>query len=256
MSHGPEGRATAGVKGAATLSSERLETLSLSSRSVDLEGLNPIDPPDTECPNPTPVREKSPIAVDFRCWSYVLFLKIVKSRYSVRPCIANRKRFMSNDPHNRADADSPAGGSVARAIAGFQNGDADELGELIKAYFGRLLTKARLASLSADQTRWVSEVCNGFEDHWGRVARPTIQEYMHGAADDADAVVKLVLLRELLTSERERRERDANAPDIDGYRDLFKGPGESDVIDFVLGDEARTDGARRFHVIEPHAAEG
>ena len=113
-----------------------------------------------------------------------------------------------------------------------------------------------LASLSAGQVQWVSAICNEFEDHWGRFDRPTVQEYIKRADDDADSVVRLVLLQELLTSERELREQDAKARDIDVYRAFFKGPGENDVVDFILGDEAKADGRRRFHVIEPHAQGG
>jgi DNA-directed RNA polymerase specialized sigma24 family protein len=50
---------------------------------------------------------------------------------------------MSDDPDKRDDADPRPEGSVARAIAGYRNGDADELGEMINAYFNRLLTKAK-----------------------------------------------------------------------------------------------------------------
>jgi DNA-directed RNA polymerase specialized sigma24 family protein len=51
---------------------------------------------------------------------------------------------MSNDPQRTESADHAPEGSVARAIARYRNGDADALGELLKAYFSRLLTKARV----------------------------------------------------------------------------------------------------------------
>ena len=113
-----------------------------------------------------------------------------------------------------------------------------------------------LASISADQAQWVSEVCNEFEDHWGRVDRPTVQDYMRRVCDDADPVARLVLLRELLTSERELRERDNKGCDVDTYRAFFNTPRETDVVDFILGEEARVDGKRRFHVVKRHAQGG
>ena len=78
-----------------------------------------------------------------------------------------------------------------------------------------------LASLSADQVQWVSGVCSKFEDQWIRGDRPAVQDFLHEAADDAATVVRLVLLRELLTSERELREQDAQAHDIDAYLRVF-----------------------------------
>jgi serine/threonine protein kinase len=59
-----------------------------------------------------------------------------------------------------------------------------------------------------------------------------------------------------LTSELELRERDSTERNIDVYRASFQGPGENDVVDFVLGEEATADGARRFRVIGPHAQGG
>ena len=111
-----------------------------------------------------------------------------------------------------------------------------------------------LASLSASQVQLVSAVCNEFEDHWSRVDRPKVEEYLRRAG--ADAVVRLVLLRELLTSELELRQQDAKARDVDAYRACFSGPGENDVVDFVLGDDAKADGERRFHVRKRHAQGG
>jgi len=50
---------------------------------------------------------------------------------------------MSNDPDRGEDADPQPEGSVARAIVEYQDGDANALGEIINAYFARLLAKAR-----------------------------------------------------------------------------------------------------------------
>ncbi len=50
---------------------------------------------------------------------------------------------MSNRPNHSGDIDSRPAGSVARAISEFQKGNANELGEMINAYFARLLSKAK-----------------------------------------------------------------------------------------------------------------
>jgi tRNA A-37 threonylcarbamoyl transferase component Bud32 len=113
-----------------------------------------------------------------------------------------------------------------------------------------------LASLSASQVQSVSAICNDFEDHWGHADRPTVQEYLRRAGDDAGPVVRLVLLRELLTSELELGAQDAKARDIEAYRSLFSGPGENDVVDYVLGEETKADAERRFHVVKRHAQGG
>ena len=110
-----------------------------------------------------------------------------------------------------------------------------------------------LASLSADQARWVNSICNEFEDHWERAVRPTVEDYMTRAGDDVDSVVRLVLLGELLTSELALRDRDAQVRGIDAYGAVFNGPGEQAVIDLVLKDEAMADSRRRFRIVRLHA---
>ncbi len=113
-----------------------------------------------------------------------------------------------------------------------------------------------LASLSADKVQWVSAVCDEFEDHWARCDRPIVLEYVRRAGADADSVEKLVLLRELLTSERELRQNDAESYDADAYRALFRGDGEADAVELLLKYVEQADGSRRFQIIEPHAEGG
>ena len=76
---------------------------------------------------------------------------------------------MSNDPDQGDDDDARPEGSVARAIAGYQNGDADALGEMIKSYFDRLLTKARAKLGNFPYT-----------DHEGLV-QSTLRSFLKGA---------------------------------------------------------------------------
>jgi DNA-directed RNA polymerase specialized sigma24 family protein len=76
---------------------------------------------------------------------------------------------MSNDPDKGDERDPRPEGSVARAIAGFQNGEADELGEMINAYFNRLLTKAKAKLRSLPHT-----------DHEGLV-QSTLRSFLKGA---------------------------------------------------------------------------
>jgi hypothetical protein len=113
-----------------------------------------------------------------------------------------------------------------------------------------------LGSLSAERAQWVSQVCNEFEDRWNQSRRPTVREYLDAPGNDAAPDVRLVLLHELLTSERELRDRESRAHGVDAYRAVFNGPGETDVIDFVLGDQANGTGAQRFRVLKPHAGGG
>jgi tRNA A-37 threonylcarbamoyl transferase component Bud32 len=113
-----------------------------------------------------------------------------------------------------------------------------------------------LASLSASQVQWVTAVCNEFEEDWGRADRPSVQEYMNRVGDDADAKVRLVLLRELLTSELELLEQDAQTRQAYAYRAFFSDPDEQDVVDFVHPAETNGLGARRFHVVKRHAQGG
>jgi DNA-directed RNA polymerase specialized sigma24 family protein len=51
---------------------------------------------------------------------------------------------MSTDQDRDSAGVPPSQGSVALAIAQYQSGDGAELGEIIKAYFAQLLTKARV----------------------------------------------------------------------------------------------------------------
>jgi tRNA A-37 threonylcarbamoyl transferase component Bud32/HEPN domain-containing protein len=113
-----------------------------------------------------------------------------------------------------------------------------------------------LASLPADQVQWVNAVCSEFEDRWRSATRPTVKEFAHRAGKEAGPIIRLVLLRELLTSELELRTQDARAHDIDAYRACFSGPSETDVVDSVLGEEARADNRRRFQVSGLHARGG
>jgi DNA-directed RNA polymerase specialized sigma24 family protein len=76
---------------------------------------------------------------------------------------------MSNDPEKGDEADTRPEGSVARAIAGYQNGDTDALGEMLKAYFDRLLTKARARLGNLPHT-----------DHEGLV-QSTLRSFLKGA---------------------------------------------------------------------------
>ncbi len=51
---------------------------------------------------------------------------------------------MSNHQNPENVADSRPDGSVARAIVEYRKGDASDLGEIINAYFARLLTRAKV----------------------------------------------------------------------------------------------------------------
>jgi serine/threonine protein kinase len=113
-----------------------------------------------------------------------------------------------------------------------------------------------LASLSAEQAQWVSEVCNEFEEQWARTDRPSVPDIMRRLSDSAEPATRLVLLRELLNSELELHEREAKGHGIDAYRARFNTPGEIDVVEFVLGETARADGTGRFHVVRRHAHGG
>jgi len=113
-----------------------------------------------------------------------------------------------------------------------------------------------LESLSPSQVERVNAVCNDFEEDWGRDARPAIHDYLKRAYDDTESVARLVLLRELLTLEIELREEDAKAHDLDAYHALFTDPTETEVLDFVLGEAAKEEGARRFRIVKPHAKGG
>jgi tetratricopeptide (TPR) repeat protein len=103
---------------------------------------------------------------------------------------------------------------------------------------------------------WVNAVCDDFEDGWRHGARPAVRDYVDRAGSAAGPEARLVLLRELLTTERELRQEDARAHDLDAYRAMFTDPRESEVIEFVLGGVAEADGARRFRVLRPHARGG
>ena len=76
---------------------------------------------------------------------------------------------MSKDPDQGDGADARPEGSVARAIAGYQNGDSAALGEMINAYFKRLLTKAKEKLGSFPHT-----------DHEGLV-QSTLRSFLSGA---------------------------------------------------------------------------
>ncbi len=76
---------------------------------------------------------------------------------------------MSNDPDQGDDADSRPPGSVARAIVNYQSGDGDGLGEMINAYFARLLTKAKAKLGNFPHT-----------DHEGLV-QSTLRSFLEGA---------------------------------------------------------------------------
>ncbi len=113
-----------------------------------------------------------------------------------------------------------------------------------------------IASLSPSQVEWVNAVCNDFEHDSDRAKRPPIQDYLERAGHDAEPVARLVLLRELLALELELREEDAKAHDLDAYRALFNDPLETEVLEFVLGEAAKEEGARRFRIVKPHAKGG
>ena len=113
-----------------------------------------------------------------------------------------------------------------------------------------------LASLSATQVEWVNSVCNQFEENWARQPRPDVPDYLSRACRGTDPIARLVLLRELLTSEIDLRDDDARAHELDAYRGQFADPAEIDVLEFVLGKAAKSEGSRRFHIIKPHARGG
>ncbi len=110
-----------------------------------------------------------------------------------------------------------------------------------------------LESLSSAQAEWINEVCNEFAKAWGIGARPEVRDYMNRVGDHVESVVKLVLLRELLTTELEFRQNDAKAHDLDAYTGLFTSPGETEVVEFVLDGLTKADTTRRFRVLRPHA---
>jgi eukaryotic-like serine/threonine-protein kinase len=113
-----------------------------------------------------------------------------------------------------------------------------------------------LGALSASQAEWVSRTCDEFEADWERARRPAVREFMQRPGNGADLLVRRVLLRELLTAELELRERDLKGRDIDAHRASFDRPGESEVVEFVLGEQAKADASRRFRAIELHASGG
>jgi len=113
-----------------------------------------------------------------------------------------------------------------------------------------------LESLTPSQVEWVNTACNEFEEEWGRNLRPTIEDYLKRGRGDAEINARLVLLRELLTIELELREEDAKAHDLDGYRAQFTDPIEIEVVEFVLGEAAKQESARRFRIVKPHAHGG
>ena len=113
-----------------------------------------------------------------------------------------------------------------------------------------------LASLSPNQVEWVNSICGQFEENWERQARPDVPEYVRRACGDTDPVARLVLLRELLTSELELRDDDARAHDFDAYRSQFADPAELDVLELVLGKAARSESSQRFRILKPHARGG
>jgi DNA-directed RNA polymerase specialized sigma24 family protein len=96
---------------------------------------------------------------------------MAESRFAFRGSadVEKRNQFMSDESDVGDDADSRPEGSVARAIAAYQNGEAAELGELIKAYFDRLLRKARAKLGSFPHT-----------DHEGLV-QSTLRSFLRGA---------------------------------------------------------------------------
>jgi len=77
-----------------------------------------------------------------------------------------------------------------------------------------------LEALSFPQAKLVNAICVDFEEDWRGAAQPAIQEYVDRVGEDDEPSVRLVLLRELLTVERELREDDARAHDLDTYRAL------------------------------------
>jgi DNA-directed RNA polymerase specialized sigma24 family protein len=83
--------------------------------------------------------------------------------------IEKRNPVMSNDPEKGDDVSARPDGSVARAIAGYQNGNADELGEMLQTYFNRLLTTAKAKLGSFPHT-----------DHEGLV-QSTLRSFLNGA---------------------------------------------------------------------------
>jgi DNA-directed RNA polymerase specialized sigma24 family protein len=76
---------------------------------------------------------------------------------------------MSNDSKIGDGDASYSEGSVARAIVDYQQGDADELGRMLAAYFDRLLTKARAKMVSFPHT-----------DHEGLV-QSALRTFLRGA---------------------------------------------------------------------------
>ncbi len=113
-----------------------------------------------------------------------------------------------------------------------------------------------LGALSASEAERVSRICDDFEAAWQRAVRPDVREFMGRAGEGLDSLSQLVLLRELLTAELELSERDSEFRTIDAHREACDLPGADEVIDFVLGEQARADSARRFRTIKYHAAGG
>ena len=113
-----------------------------------------------------------------------------------------------------------------------------------------------IASLSPSHVEWVNAVCNDFEHDWDGAARPAVHDYLERTGRDAEPAAKLVLLRELLVLELELREEDAKAHDFDSYRDCFSDPLETNVLEFVLGEAAKEEGAQRFRIVKAHAKGG
>jgi tetratricopeptide (TPR) repeat protein len=113
-----------------------------------------------------------------------------------------------------------------------------------------------LRALSASQAEWVGGVCDEFEADWLRARRPSVIDFMTRADEWDDPLVRLVLLRELLTARLELGERDAIDCGIEALRASFDRPRELEAIEFILGERARTDGGRRFRPIELHAHGG
>ena len=112
-----------------------------------------------------------------------------------------------------------------------------------------------LESLPASQVEWINSVCDQFEEDWERLKRPQILDYIK-RVPEGDPDVRLVLLRELITSELELRQEEARAHDLDTYREIFTDPVETEVVEFILHDVARADVARRFRILGPHAEGG